>query len=88
LINKGQIESGVIKNDRAQMLEETRKKYEEDLSKIFNQIEEENQRIGELVDHFNDQSLAKSTNQIRKYLDYPRWRTHIMDRFKKVAIKK
>lgn len=36
--------------DKAKNLEETRKKYEADLSLIFTSIEEENKKIGSLLD--------------------------------------
>ena len=70
-------------NERALQLEETRKQYEADLSLIFNSIEAENKQISKLIQE--KRQLAKG---IMPYLDYERWRKHVMDRFKKVAIKK
>jgi hypothetical protein len=46
------------------------------LSLIFNSIEEENKAI------------ALLTEAGKKGLDYSRWRLHIMDKFKKVAIRR
>ena len=59
-------------------LEETRKKYETDLSQIFTSIEDENRQIGDLL---------SSTHFLSSGLDYARWRTHILSRFKNVALK-
>jgi hypothetical protein len=46
-----------------------RKKYEADLSEIFNTIEEENRYIGMLLDKTN----VKTKSQVN-YLDYIKWR--------------
>lgn len=62
------------------MLEQTRMNYERDLSEIFTSIEQENKQVGLLLESTNQQ-------QQMQYLDYMRWRKHIMSRFKKVALK-
>ena len=78
-LNQQSSEVAVV--DRALKLEETRKRYEADLSLIFNSIEEENKQIGGLL-HIDTKKMGKGG-----LLDYKRWRLHVMDRFKKVAIK-
>jgi hypothetical protein len=70
-------------NERAIQLEETRKRYEGDLTLIFNQIELENKAIAQLLSFEKKSSKLTIPN-----LDYERWRSHVMSRFKKVAIKK
>ena len=69
--------------DKALLLEQTRKKYEADLSFIFNSIEEENKQVGILLEKTNFGGGLRNP----QYLDYTRWRTHVMARFKKVALK-
>ena len=50
---------------------------------IFNQIELENKAIAQLL------SVEKKSSKVSiPNLDYERWRSHVMSRFKKVAIKK
>lgn len=78
LLNK---QKEVVVVDHALKLEETRKRYEADLSLIFNSIEEENKQIGGLL-YIEAKKMGKGG-----LLDYKRWRQHVMDRFKKVAIK-
>lgn len=53
------------------------------MSLIFNSIEEENKQIGILLEKTNFGFNPKNP----QYLDYMKWRTHVMARFKKVALK-
>jgi hypothetical protein len=79
--------------DKALMLEETRKRYEEDLSLIFKSIEDENRQIAKLLEVTGGVAGGSSNNKkgssaTSSYLDYKKWRVHVMQRFKKVAISK
>ena len=69
--------------DKALLLEQTRKKYEEDLSLIFTSIEEENKQVGALLEKTDFGGNSRNP----QYLDYTRWRSHVMARFKRVALK-
>ena len=44
-------------SDKASLLEETRRKYEEDLSLIFKSIEQENKEIGKLLEKTNQKNV-------------------------------